>query len=95
MILAAAQTAVDFVSGATAVACFAIAIFFLRFWQRSGDRLFGFFALAFLVFAGNRIVLTAVDDVSEAGTAVYVLRFLAFLVLALAILDKNRGDERR
>lgn len=92
MILALTQqTGVDFVSGATAVACFAIAVFFVRFWQRSGDRLFGMFALAFLVFGANRVALTLLGDDTEARTYIYVLRLAAFLLLGLAIADKNRS----
>jgi hypothetical protein len=40
--------------GGSVLASAAIALFFLRFWQQSRDRLFLIFALAFAVFAVNR-----------------------------------------
>lgn len=85
------STSVDFVAGATALVCAAITLFFFRFWQRTRDRLFGAFGLAFAVFAANRVALSLVADDSEARTYIYVLRLVAFLLIALAILDKNRG----
>ena len=80
----------DFLDGATAITCCAIALFFLRFWRETRDRLFGILALAFLVFAVNRGVLTALDEQEEARTLVYAVRFAAFALIALAIVDKNR-----
>jgi Family of unknown function (DUF5985) len=86
---------VDVIDGATAMACCAIALFFLRFWRQTHDRLFAFFALAFAVFAANRIVLTAIAEDSESRTIVYAVRFLAFALIAYAVIDKNRADARR
>ena len=80
----------EFLDGATALACCAIALFFLRFWRETRDRLFGILALAFLVFAINRAVLTALDDNEEARVLVYLVRLLAFALIAIAILDKSR-----
>jgi len=85
----------DFLDGATALACCAIALFFLRFWRDTHDRLFGILALAFLVFAINRVVLTALQDGDEARTLVYVVRLLAFALIAIAIVDKNRPHRLR
>ena len=85
----------DFLDGATALACCAIALFFLRFWRDTHDRLFGILALAFLVFAVNRVVLTALDDDDEARTLVYLVRLLAFALIAIAIIDKNRPRRLR
>ena len=75
--------------GASVLASAAIALFFLCFWQQTRDRLFLIFALAFAVFAVNRILLSALDDQSEAQTAVYLARALTFALIALAIADKN------
>ena len=76
-------------AGASVLAAAAIALFFLRFWPQTRDRLFLIFALAFGVFAVNRILLTALDDESEAKTLVYLARALTFALIALAIADKN------
>ncbi|MGQ0844011.1 MAG: DUF5985 family protein [Sporichthyaceae bacterium] len=79
----------DFLQGATMLAGFAIALFFVRYWRDTGERLFGVFALAFAIFASSRIVLFALDTDSEARTWVYGMRALTFLMIIVAILDKN------
>lgn len=80
------------IDGATAFACLVIALSFLRFWRQTGDRLFAMFALAFVIFAINRVVLTALDQDDESRTLVYVVRFLAFALIAAAVVDKNRAS---
>ena len=80
------------IDGATAFACLVIALSFLRFWRQTGDRLFAMFALAFVIFAVNRVVLTALDQDDENRTIVYIVRFLAFALIAAAIADKNRSS---
>jgi hypothetical protein len=80
----------DFLFGASAVAAAAIALFFVRFWRDTGDRFFALFALAFAIFAANRIALNALDDESEARTIVYLARAAAFGLIVLAIVEKNR-----
>jgi membrane protein CcdC involved in cytochrome C biogenesis len=81
-----------FLSGATVLACMGIALFFVRFWRSSGDRLFAIFALAFTVFAANRLILVLLSDENENTTYVYLVRLVAFVLIILAILDKNRRD---
>lgn len=83
---------VTFLAGASTVAAAAIALFFLRFWRDTHDRLFLFFAIAFAIFALNRLVLSVLDDESEGRTLVYVVRAAAFALIIGAIVDKNRGD---
>lgn len=78
-----------FLQGATMLASFAVAAFFLRYWRQTGDRLFGVFALAFTFFGANRIVLAVLDTDSEARTWVYLLRALMFVAILAAIVDKN------
>ena len=79
----------DALDGGTVVAAAAIALFFLRFHRQTGDRFFALFAVAFAIFAVNRIVLLALDDESEARTLVYVARAAGFGLIAYAIVDKN------
>lgn len=81
-------------SGATAMAWLASALFFLRFWKQSRDRLFAFFALAFTMLAGNAVAggLLYADD--ERRHYIYVVRLLAFLIILYAIWDKNRSGSR-
>lgn len=82
---------IEFLDGASCLACAATAAIFLRFWRLSEDRLLLLFGLAFVVLALNRIGLAALDDDSEAGTLVYLARALAFGLILAAIVDKNRG----
>lgn len=65
------------------------ALFFLRFWKESRDRLFGFFAMAFCLLALNRVLLVYVGEESEMMLAPYLLRLLAFGIILAAIVDKN------
>jgi hypothetical protein len=85
----------EFLAGASAVASLAIALFFLRFWRDTADRLFLIFAIAFLVFAVNNILLSALGRDSDAQTAVYLARAIAFGLIAAAIIDKNWPRSRR
>lgn len=83
----------DFLQGATMLAAFAIAVFFLRFWRDTGDRLFGVFAAAFTLLGISRIALNILDVESEARTWVYALRAAAFLAIIAAVIDKNVRDD--
>lgn len=76
--------------GAIAMASIAVAIFFLRFWRDTRDRLFVMFALAFLLLAATRLGLVISEDTSEAHTLWYWVRLAAFVVILIAIADKNR-----
>jgi hypothetical protein len=80
---------IDFLDGASCLACAAIAAIFLRHWSTGRDRLLLLFGLAFVVLALNRIGLAVLDD-DEADTFVYLARALAFALILAAIVDKNR-----
>ena len=83
----------EFLNGATTLACLAIGLFFFRYWRETRDRLLGIFALAFWVFALNRVLLLVLDD--EAEVWVYGSRAAAFVLIILAIVDKNRAPAGR
>lgn len=78
-------------SGAIAFGFALAAVFFLKFWAQTRDRLFALFALSFLVLAVNRVALGLKDDYPDIGNYLYWIRFAAFAVILLAILDKNRS----
>ena len=82
---------IDFLAGATMLGSAAIALFFLRYWRQTGDRLFAIFALAFSVFAFSRVLLTILEEANEARPYVYLLRLAAFVLIIIAIVDKNRA----
>jgi hypothetical protein len=80
--------------GAIAMACVVAAMFFLRFWQQSRDRFFLFFASSFLLEAANRAALALSAKPSDGTPIFYGIRLVAFLLILLAIVDKNRGESR-
>lgn len=82
--------AADFFSGAAAMAALAAALYFFRFWRRTADRFFALFALGFAAFAVNRLVLVFVPRDNENSAYVYVIRLAAFVLILLAVLEKNR-----
>jgi hypothetical protein len=83
-------TTSDVLDGGSIVAAAAIALFFLRFHRATGDRLFAFFAVAFAIFALDRILLVSLSGDTEARTLVYLVRAAAFLTIIAAVIDKNR-----
>ncbi|MCC6492613.1 MAG: hypothetical protein IT424_06305 [Pirellulales bacterium] len=80
----------DFIMGAITMASAVVALFFLRFWRDTGDRLFGMFALSFLLLGITRLGLALSHDTAEGHTMWYWVRFAAFLLILIAIVDKNR-----
>ncbi len=79
-----------FVSGAIGLGFAAVALFFFGFWRRTQIRLFGLFAIAFVLLMVERIVLVAVNVNNEFAPYVYVIRLNAFVVIIGAIVDHNR-----
>lgn len=84
------MTLVPFLHGAVSMGCVIVAVFFLRFWRQVQDRLFLFFATAFLVLAVDYVMLGLLSAATEWRVPVFVVRVVAFLVILLGILDKNR-----
>ncbi len=71
---------------------FAVAgLFFLRFWRETRDRFFALFALAFFVLAVNRLGLVFMVERQMKGDYLYWVRFFAFVIIIIAIVDKNRS----
>ena len=84
------MTIVSFVQGAVAMGCGVAGMFFLRFWRRSGDRLFFHFAAAFWVLAVSYVLLGTAVVATEWRVSVFVIRLLAFCLILYAVFDKNR-----
>jgi len=82
------------IQGANVLACAAIATFFARSWRRTGDRFFLLFALAFATFGANRLALAMTEERDEA-LGLYLVRLVSFLLIAAAIVLKNREGEAR
>ena len=78
-------------AGALAMGFGIAGLFFLRFWRDTRDRLFAFFALAFFILAANRVGTAVIPEQADRGDHLYWVRFFAFLLILLAVVDKNRG----
>jgi hypothetical protein len=84
----------DFLSGAIMMGNLVLAMFFARFYRRTGDRFFALFATAFVTFSIARVLLTVVDEVNEERAYVYLVRLAAFAIILIAVVDKNRQRGR-
>ena len=82
-------------TGAIALATIIVALFFLRFWHSTKDRFFLFFAASFLIEGINRIALGLNPGADEDTTIYYVVRFISYMLIVVAIIDKNVGSKRR
>ena len=80
----------DILSGVLVAEYATIALFFLRFWKSSRDRLFAMFAVAFAILAVQRLAIALTHELLEQQAPLYLLRLAAFVVIVVAIVDKNR-----
>jgi hypothetical protein len=80
----------DFLHGAITLASLLVALFFLRYWRVTHDRLFIMFSAAFWLLAMHWLLISVLPSLQ---TQAHALRFLAFALIAVAVLDKNRQGE--
>ena len=76
--------------GVCATGAWAIGLFFFQFWRETHDRLFALFGVAFWILAANWIWLASTNPAEEYQAYIYGLRLVAFVLIILGILDKNR-----
>jgi hypothetical protein len=80
-----------FLSGATMMGALVCSLFFLRFYKKSGDRLFLIFSLAFGIMGLERLLITVTYSVeTEDNVLIYLMRLSSFAMIFYAIWDKNR-----
>ena len=79
----------DAISGALALGYIVAAFFFLRYWIATRDRLFALFGTAFSLLCVQRVLLLAVPE--NGSIFFYLLRLFAFVLILIAIIDKNRS----
>jgi uncharacterized membrane protein HdeD (DUF308 family) len=79
--------------GAIAMANLIIGLFFLRFWKKTRDRFFLFFAVAFVLEGINRVLLGLSQGSNENEPIFYLVRLLSFVLILIAIVDKNRTNK--
>jgi len=81
--------------GAIAMASLTAGLFFLRFWRDTKDRFFLFFAISFFVEGLNRFALAMTGNPNEDRPFFYFVRFISFVVILIAIADKNWSKKSR
>lgn len=80
---------IEMLSGALLLSYLVAGAHFFRFWRRIKDRLFLHFAIAFWLFASNQLATSIPVVTNETGGYEYLLRVLGFLLIIVAIIDKN------
>ena len=80
----------QFQYGATTAMCIIIGVFFWRFWRLQRDRFFGWFMAAFWSFAASWSAHLWFATSHETGPHFYLFRLLGFILIIIAIVDKNR-----
>lgn len=94
--------AISFFFAGMAFITFALAgLLFLKLWRASGDRLFKFLCAACWMLSVERVagVLTVFYDVSEIAeihsrSLIYLIRLVAFFLILVSVVDKNRSVQR-
>ena len=79
-----------FLWGALSACCYVAALFFVRYWRATHDRLHLFFALAFAVLGVHWTALGILNVDAETRPFIYVIRLAAFSLLIGGIIVKNR-----
>lgn len=88
----------SFISGIYMTSFAASGFFFFKFYRKFSDRFFLGFAGTCWLLALERVVLLLFSDPAvplsseqiEAQSMIYIIRMIAFLILVIAVVDKNR-----
>jgi len=86
---------IEFLQSLTATGAWICGLFFIRFWRETRDSLFAFFAAAFWLLALSWMLLALFNPTGEGRRSVYRLRLLAFLLIVLGMVQKNRQKHSR
>lgn len=84
----------NFLGGAIVFGYALIGLFFLKFWRRTKDAFFGYFAIAFFMLGIGRVIEAIMRTNETTTPAVYVFRLLAFVIIIFAILHKNLASKK-
>ena len=80
----------DFLSGAITMGFAVAGLFFLRFWNRTGETLFLAFGFAFWLLGLAQALLVFADISEEERSWLFLLRLAAFSLILVSIAVKNR-----
>jgi hypothetical protein len=81
--------------GGIATAAVLVGLFFFRFWRATRDRFFLYFATAFWLEGLNRLVVSRVFGPDEEQPLYYLIRLVAYGLIIMAIVEKNRRSGKR
>ena len=84
----------DFLGGAVAMGFAVAALFFLKFWRKTREKLFLAFAGSFLLLSATQSLLTLSGIPTEERSWLYLLRLMAFLLILAAMWWQNRRGSR-
>jgi hypothetical protein len=85
---------IEFMAGCLTLGFVVAAVFFLRFWRKTAERLFLAFAIAFFLLALNQLLAGWLGAADERVGYTYLLRVLGFVLILGAIIDKNTRSAR-
>jgi hypothetical protein len=83
------------ISGALVMACLVVGLHFLRFWRHTRDGFFLYFTASFWLQGVQWLHSGLVGAHSEYGPVPYLVRLVAYGLIAAAILRKNYAGRRR
>jgi hypothetical protein len=86
------EEVLQFLYGGLAVTCGIVGFIFLRYWYVQRDRFFLWFMAAFWALGAGWGAHLVYATASETGPFVYGWRLLGFVLIIIAIVDKNRSE---
>jgi uncharacterized membrane protein len=87
------MSAMALANGAVIMGNVIAALFFVKFWRRTGDRLFLAFAAAFLLMGLVPLLTNLMQIPREEQSPFYLIRLAAFLIIICAIAAKSRPSK--
>jgi hypothetical protein len=84
-----------FLLGVIAALSLVASLYFLKFWEKTGDKLFLAFWAAFFIEACNRTSYLFFNFANDGMPINYIVRLMAFLLILGAIIRKNSGRAPR
>ncbi|WP_332659125.1 DUF5985 family protein [Brevundimonas sp.] len=89
------MSAMAMANGAVIMGNVIAALFFLKFWRRTDDRLFLAFAAAFLLMGLVPLLTTLMQVPREEQSPFYLIRLAAFVIIICAIVGKSRAAPKQ
>lgn len=88
------MSAMALANGAVIMGNVIAAVFFVKFWRRTDDRLFLAFAAAFLLMGLVPLLTNLMEVPREEQSPFYLIRLAAFLIIICAIVAKSRPGRK-